>query len=184
MSRTPPTHLCVVGTTGSGKSTLARGIAARLGLAAVELDGLFHQADWQRAPRDDFRASVLATLESAEASYGGWVVDGNYRGCVGDLLAERADAWIWLDFPRRLVMVRLVRRTFDRMLFRRELWNGNRERWRNLFRRDPELNILLWAWTTHQSNHDRYRAEASTSTTTWVRLRSPQEADRWLASLS
>lgn len=81
-------------------------------------------------------------------------------------------------------MVRLVRRTFDRMLFRRELWNGNRERWRNLFRRDPELNILLWAWTTHQSNHDRYLAEASTSTTTWVRLRSPREADRWLAALS
>jgi adenylate kinase family enzyme len=177
-------RLCVVGTTGSGKTHLAGQICSRLGLPHVELDGLYHQADWQPTPTDEFRAQLVTALASYEQLSGGWVVDGNYRGTVGDILVGRADTWVWLDYPRRLVMVRLLRRTLDRMLFRRVLWNGNREHWRNLFGRSPELNILLWSWTTHRKNHERYLAASADSAGQWIRLRSPGETDRWLATLS
>jgi adenylate kinase family enzyme len=179
-----PRRICVVGTTGSGKSHLAEQLSARLGLPHVELDGIYHQADWVPTPRDEFRAQLLQALASYEQVSGGWVVDGNYRSSVGDILAGRADTWVWLDYPRRLVMVRVLGRTLDRMLHRRVLWNGNREQWRNLFSRDPEVNILLWAWTTHRKNHETFLAAAADSTTPWVRLRSPRETDRWLAALT
>jgi hypothetical protein len=68
---------------------------------------------------------------------------------VQDLIWTAADLVVWLDLPRWRVMSALARRTFSRMLLRKELWNGNRERWTNLFKRDPEENILLWAWTRH-----------------------------------
>jgi hypothetical protein len=44
----------------------------------------------------------------------------------------RADTVIWLDPPRRTVMRRVIWRTIRRVAGRAELWNGNRERWRNL----------------------------------------------------
>ena len=177
-------HICVVGTSGSGKSHLAGRISAALDLPHVELDGLYHQADWVPASREEFREAVLKALTSYEQVNGGWVVDGNYRSHVGDILVDRADTWVWLDYPRRVVMVRVLRRTLDRTLFRRVLWNGNRESWRNLFRRDPELNILLWAWTTHPANRARLGAACAESEIPWIRLRSPGETDRWLASLT
>ena len=52
-------------------------------------------------------------------------------------------------------------------------WNGNRKHWSNLFRRDPDLNILLWAWTTHASTRAKLELEAAGSAAPWVRLRQP-----------
>jgi hypothetical protein len=40
-------------------------------------------------------------------------------------------------------MTRITRRTLGRMITRAELWNGNREEWRNLRTLDPETNIVL-----------------------------------------
>ena len=55
-------------------------------------------------------------------------------------------------------MGQLVPRTLRRMLTREELWNGNRERLRNLFDRRPEQNVLLWAWTRHALVRSRYES--------------------------
>ncbi|MFM6963742.1 MAG: hypothetical protein ACKOWJ_05730 [Micrococcales bacterium] len=83
------------------------------------------------------------------------MIDGNY-GAVRDILDARITHLIWLDFPRWFVMWRLLRRTAWRTISRKELWNGNREEASNWLSRDPELNILLWAWTTHGKNRVRY----------------------------
>ncbi|WP_447943576.1 hypothetical protein [Microbacterium aurum] len=51
---------------------------------------------------------------------------------LGDLLSPGtpggADAIVWIDHPRRVVMRRVVGRTIRRALTREELWHGNRER--------------------------------------------------------
>ena len=58
----------------------------------------------------------------------GWVIDGMYRGKLGDLTLARADTVVWLDLPRRVWLTRLVRRTLPARLSRREeLWNGTAE---------------------------------------------------------
>ena len=50
-------------------------------------------------------------------------------------------------------MPRVVRRTLWRGLLRTELWHGNREDLRNLLRRDPDQNVVLWSWTSHARAH-------------------------------
>ncbi len=145
-------RVAVVGNAGAGKSLLAARLARRLGVPHVELDAIFHLPGWRELRENDFRAAVTAATAGE-----GWVVDGNYQA-VRDLVWSRADTVVWLDLPRHLVMRRLTRRTLTRMVTRRELWNGNRERLRNLVSTNPERSIILWSWIKHDEYRRRYAA--------------------------
>ena len=153
----------MVGNSGSGKSTLAVALATRLGVPYVELDSIFHQPGWTELPHDEFRARVGA-LAAGE----NWVIDGNYTA-VRDLVWARADTVVWIDLPRRLVMRRVIGRTFRRAMFRQELWNGNREPASNWLTLDPERSIIMWSWTQHTEYRARY-GEAMADPK-WARLR-------------
>jgi adenylate kinase family enzyme len=171
-------RVSVVGNSGAGKTTLARRLAAALDVPCVELDAVFHQPDWQELPRDEFRAR---TAEHAAGD--GWVIDGNYS-VVRDLVWARADSVVWLDFPRWRVMRQLTWRTLRRGVTRAELWNGNRENLRWLFRRDPRESIVLWAYTNHAKYHDRYaaaRADPAWAHLDFIRLGSPAAVRAFLA---
>lgn len=175
-------RVSVVGNSGSGKSRLARQIAARLGVPYVELDAIHHLADWKPIDPDEFVARVAA-VTAAE----GWVVDGNYRPVVVDgPVWQRADTIVWLDLPRRTVMVQVTRRTLLRIIRREQLWNGNREPLRNLYTWDPDKSIIRWSWTQHAKYRERFTSAMASPTLdhiVFVRLRSHDEAERWLAGL-
>lgn len=172
-----------MGNSGSGKTSLARRLATRLNLPHVELDALNHRAGWTEAPLDEFRADVARLLAEHADTHGGWVVDGNYRSRVADLLDP--DTYVWLDYPRRVVFPRVVRRTLGRAVLRRELWNGNRESWTSLLKPDPRQNILLWSWTQHHGyRHSYEETSAADPRASWVRLRTPRDAEHWLSSIS
>lgn len=177
-----PEHLRrvrVVGTTGSGKTTFARRLAGRLGVPHLELDAVFWDAAWTKRDVEEARVLIGAFTTSSER---GWVTDGNWTtGTVG--LLDDADAFVWLDYPRRTVMSRVLRRTLWRGLRRTELWHGNREDLRSLLQRDPEQNVVLWSWTTHERNRARYSALAAESPIPVVRLHNPRDARRWLAQV-
>ena len=148
----------------------------------VELDSIQHQAGWTAIPPDEFRARVGEIVAGDR-----WVVDGNYSTVREDLVWPRADTVVWLDLPRRVVMGQILRRTAGRVLRRTELWNGNRESLRNALSRDPDRSVVMWAWTTHSSVHDRYRAAADDprwSHLRFVRLTSRAEVESFLRSLS
>jgi adenylate kinase family enzyme len=167
----------VTGTSCSGKTTLARELAGRLAVPHVELDALFWGPDWTAVPRETFRARLTDAL-AADA----WVADGGYAA-VRDITWSRADTIVWLDYPMRTVLARWARRTLRRIRTREEFWpgTGNRESVRNALRRD---GLLWWILTTHRRRH-RTMAEAmrDRSDLHWIRLRSPADADRWLARL-
>ena len=165
-------RVLVVGQSGSGKSTLAEVLATRLAVPRVELDALFHGPGW--VPSPTFVADVEAAT-SGEA----WVVDGNYRVHVGDLLWSRADTVVWLDLPRTTTLRRAITRTARRALLRTELWNGNRERLRTVLR---ATHPIRWTWQTHARHRAEY--EALLADPQWahlrvVRLRTAAEARRW-----
>lgn len=172
-------RVAVVGCPGSGKTTVGRRLAGALGVPYVELDGVFHQPGWVELPADEFRSRVTGLLGGD-----GWVVDGNYSA-VRDLVWERADTVVWLDLPRPLVMRRVVLRTLRRVLTREELWNGNREPFTNLYRLDPEHNIIRWSWTKYGAYVQRYSeamADPAYAHLRFVRLRSPSDVEAMLAS--
>ena len=140
----------VVGSSGSGKSTFARKIAEHFDIPAIELDAIYHQSDWTPLDPQQLRDQVDVLTQWSD-----WVVDGNYSA-VADLVDGRATSVIFLDYPRAFIMRRLIRRTFIRAITRKQLWNGNRERVRNLFKLDPEKNVLLWSWRNHAKLRARY----------------------------
>ncbi|KQY28003.1 MULTISPECIES: hypothetical protein [Nocardia] len=175
-------RIVVVGTSGSGKSTLARQISAQLEIPHIELDAIHHQPNWTPMPAPDFRAAVAERI-TGDA----WVVDGGYRSKLGDLVWRRADTVAWFDLPRSLVMRQIVRRTVGRALTGRELWNGNRELWSQMFSLDPQRSVIVWAWTTHARNRANYLAAQSDpafQNLTFVRLGSHREAAAFLDGLT
>jgi adenylate kinase family enzyme len=165
----------VLGVSGSGKSTTGRALAARLGLPYVELDELHHGPNWTEASAEELQAKVEPVAAQPR-----WVIDGSYRAKLGTLVLERADTVVWLDLPIRVWLPRLARRTFTRMVTREELFNGNRERLRNLFERP---NIFGWAWRRH-FEHRRELAGwvAEHPNARLVHLRSTEEVQAFLAA--
>ncbi|MGH8927742.1 MAG: adenylate kinase [Acidimicrobiia bacterium] len=142
----------VVGNSGSGKSTFADALAQRLRVSHIELDAIFHQPGWTPLPDDQYRQRVLE-----ETLRDDWVIDGNYS-VVRDLVWSAADLVVILAYPRWLATTRVARRALHRVVTRRDLWNGNRETWRNLLSREPERNIILWSWASHEKLFHRYLA--------------------------
>lgn len=111
-----------------------------------------------------------------------WVVDGNYHRKLGDLVLQRADTAVWLDLPLALKLRRTLCRTVGRIGRREELWNGNRETFRDAFlARD---SLFVWLLRSHRSHRrelpDRLARE-SVAPLDVVRLRSPEDVERWLS---
>lgn len=178
MSR--PRRVAILGTSGSGKTTLARMVAERLDCRHIELDAIYHQAEWTPIDADEMRRIVADHIAADR-----WVVDGSYRRIVGDIVMANADTVVWLDLPRRVVMPRVIWRSIRRVIGREEIWNGNRERLRNLFSRRPEDNIILWTWSTHRLRHTQLieaRRDPAHAHITWVVLTSPRQVTDWVAS--
>jgi adenylate kinase family enzyme len=172
-------RIVVVGNSGSGKSTLAKGLADRLNLDHTEIDSIYHQADWQPLAEPEF----IARIDAATAG-DGWVIDGNYSAVRG-LIWARADTIVWLDLPRPVVLRQIVWRTLRRVGRRQELWNGNREHWRNFFSLDPQVSVIAWSWQKHTAYRERYGAAMSDPANahlTFVRLRSRAEVRALLES--
>jgi adenylate kinase family enzyme len=157
----------------SGKTTLGRELARRLEVPFHELDALHHGPGWTEATAEELRTRV-EPLVAGEA----WVVDGAYRSKLGDLVLESADLVVWLDLPMHVWLTRLLRRTTSRIARREELWNGNRETLRNvLFSRD---SLVLFALRNFPRRRKLYPVELAPFHV--VRLRTPKEVERWLAT--
>ena len=173
----PMRRINVVGTSCSGKTTLAREVARRLDVPHVEIDALFWGPNWTPVPTHVFRSRLTSALEGDR-----WVVDGGYA-LVRDITWGRVDTIVWLDYPLRTVLARWARRTLARIRSREEFWpgTGNRESVRKALRRD---GLIWWILRTH---HRRRRSFGAAMTTradlAWIRLRSPADAERWLASI-
>jgi hypothetical protein len=73
---------------------------------------------------------------------------------------ENADTVVWLDLPRRVAVRQVAGRTIVRSFTREELWNGNREGWFAFLDPRRERNMILWSWTRHAHDREKYEARA------------------------
>ena len=169
-----PQRVVVKGTSGVGKSTFAATLARRLGVPFIQLDALHHGPNWSEPPDGVFRARVRDAMDGAPD---GWVVDGNYGTKLGATVLGAADTIVWLDLPLRVMFPRLWRRTMHRIVNKVELWNGNRESWRDQFA--SRETIFFWAVRSHFEHRREWPARFA-SEPRLVRLRSDAEARRWL----
>lgn len=176
--RAVPQRIAIVGTSGTGKTTLAQQVGQQLGIAHIELDALHWDPNWVPASLEVFRARVAEALEGDR-----WVTDGNYSS-VRDLVWGRADTVVWLDYPFGLVLWRSLRRAVWRSATGAELWNGNRESWRQTFFSSD--SILLWVLRTYHRRRREYLllfSQPDYAHLEVVIVRSPRAAQDWLEQL-
>lgn len=180
---TAPTRLRIVGVSGSGKSSLAERVAARTGLARLELDAVFLDVHWTYRDLDEAHDLVRAFVEGHPE---GWVVDGNWSSRLQGLLDPGtpggADLVVWLDHPRLVVLWRIVTRTLRRGLTQEELWHGNRERPASWLRWKPEENIVRWSWTQHPVVRERMTKRIAAGEPV-LRLHGQHDVEAWLDTL-
>lgn len=175
-------RISVVGTSGSGKSTLAARISSAFDIPVIELDAINWQAGWRDLNTHDpeeFKRRVAQAV-AADA----WVIAGNYS-LVRPIYLPRVTHVVWLDYPKRVVMRRVIGRSIARAIDRTELWpgTGNRENPLQWLQKDHPIR---WAWDTfdkrRRENEERFAQMANTGVTL-MRLRHPREADGIIARL-
>jgi adenylate kinase family enzyme len=173
----------VIGSSGSGKSTFAARLAAACDLARIELDALNWGPNWTNRSADD--PALFERLVDAAVAAPRWVSDGNYRLAMTRIL-PRATHLIWLDYPRRVVMRRVIGRSFVRALGRQELWpgTGNREEFHRWLDKEHPIR---WAWDTFERRRAQYEvlfADRRLVKLAKHRLHHPREAERLIAELA
>jgi adenylate kinase family enzyme len=162
----------VASASGNGKTTFGRALAERLGVRFVELDALAWGPGWVLTPDDELRA-LVEPIVAGDA----WVIDGTYFRKLGDLVVRRADTVVWLDQPIRVWLPRLVRRTYRRLRGNEVTWNDNRESLRGaLWGRE---SLFGYAFRTHVRRRREWPETLAPFPV--VRLRTPQEVERFLA---
>jgi adenylate kinase family enzyme len=131
---------CRINVRGNGgKTTLARAISRKRDMPFIELDAIHWLPGFmERAPDDFRRETAQAMLEAGSC----WVVDGNYRVKLADLVTSEADMIIYLNFPWRVKFWRVLKRSFMRAWTKEKLFGDNVEKWRIFFSRES----LWWEY--------------------------------------
>ena len=176
-------RVSVIGTSGSGKTTFAGALAGRLGVRHIDLDAINWQPGWvglNEHDPEEFRRRV-----SAAVADDAWVSCGNYAA-VRPLVLARATHLVWLDYPKALVMARVLKRSFHRAWTGEELWpgTGNREDFRRWLDREHPIR---WAWDTYAPRRARYAPMMEDPALAYIerlRVTRPWEAERLMARLA
>ena len=138
----------VIGNSSSGKSTLAARLAKALDAKFVELDAL----NWlpgrvglnETDPDELERRFRNATRGDA------WVVAGSYSGYSLRSFWARLETVVWLDLPMRVLLKRVLIRSWQRARSRELLWGTNVEGfWKHFMVWRKEESLIYWIVTQH-----------------------------------
>jgi adenylate kinase family enzyme len=162
-------RILVIGCSGAGKSTLAKVIAERHRLPLIHLDQCYWRPGWVEPPEAEW-AQEVERLLAAPA----WVMDGNFSGTM-KRRAELADAIVYLDLPRWLCLLRVLRRValgYGRT--RADVAPGCPERF--------EWAFLKWVWNYPKRSRLRTLELLRTFPGAIVILKNGGQVGRWVAA--
>lgn len=131
-------RVVVIGCAGSGKSTLARQLASQTGLPLVERDALGQEGS------PGYMSAIAAMAAQPR-----WILDGPPY-YADALVYAAADTVVFLDYPKALVLWRVLRRTATIEMLRRP---AGAHRPQGLAALRDREHPLRWAWTSHTDRH-------------------------------
>ncbi len=161
----------VMGPPGAGKSTLARRLGKLTGLPVIHLDQHFWNCGWVPTPPDVFRQKIANLVATPT-----WIMDGGY-GNTMDLRLAAVDTIVYLDMPRWLCMMRIVRRALLHYgEVRADMAAGCPEK--------VDWGFLVYAWNYHRRQRPVRLTQIRAARVNHVILRSPPEAELFLQRLA
>jgi adenylate kinase family enzyme len=163
----------VIGSGGAGKSTFAARLGRLLDIEVVHLDSFYWKSGWVETPKDVW-AETVAELAGRDA----WIMDGNYSGTF-DIRVKACDTLIFLDMPRRVCFWRALKRfVVYRGRTRPDMAAGCDEK--------IDWEFILWIWNYPKTRRPRVLElmRQNAGSKQMIRLRSPAEAERFLAAVS
>lgn len=163
-------RVLVIGPCGAGKSTLATILARKLALPVFHMDQLNWRPGWVESSKDEIRerlGNIVATDR--------WLIDGTYGGTLTERLV-RADTVVYLDYPIRLCVTRLLRRIWTyRGKTRPDMTEDCPERF--------DLGFLFYLMRWNSGPRLRMEAKLTGHEDKIIRLCSPDALENWLDSL-
>lgn len=163
-------RILILGCPGAGKSTLARELGEILDLPVIHLDREYWNPGWVETPSGEWETR-MADLVRREK----WIMDGNYGSTLAMRLA-RADGVVFLDYPRWLCMVRVIRRIMGKK-HRPDMTPGCSEYW------DREFLRFVWGFKRKGRLRNYSMLEETGQLDKTVVLRRPGETRRYLRGM-
>lgn len=97
--------IAIIGYSGSGKSTLARTLGEQYHIPVLHLDQVNFIDHWQTRPLQESLEIVSNFMAQPN-----WIIEGNYNEFYYDQRMLLADTIIFMNFPRRLCLPRVIKR--------------------------------------------------------------------------
>jgi len=98
-------RIYIIGNSASGKTSLAKRLSKILRIKSYDLDDFYWQKKFTKKRKPEEVEKLVKKITRGKA----WIIEGVYSSCVTCSL-EKADLLIWLDYPRRIIIWRLLKR--------------------------------------------------------------------------
>ena len=179
-------RFAVIGFTGSGKTTYSHELSRVTRSPHIELDRVYWKDKWQRPDDAQFLKDVEAAVRGMNGA--GWIIDGNHAECR-EYVWSQCDTIIWLDYPKKIILSRFLKRFSKNWITRKKLWGtNNRESFRRgIFGRKGIIKRLVEDYEDNRNeifhNLKKYTFRQSKKTKDAVkviRFTKPERADEWL----
>lgn len=165
-------RIVIVGCSGAGKTTVAKVLGYRLGLPVIHIDQIAFQPGWVQI--DNASLDRKLTRIMAKKS---WILEGNYGRTMAWRISK-ADTVIFLDYPRWICMLRVVKRVLSHYgKTRPDMADGCAEQF--------DWGFMKWVWNYAKQDRPKTlrKVEEGGKGKRILHLRSPMELDVFLSSL-
>jgi adenylate kinase family enzyme len=178
-------RVLVWGSSCSGKSTLAAKLAERMHIPCVDLDALNWLPNWigLNATDPNRLEERIRTATAGDA----WVVAGSYTKQSQATFWPRLETIIWLDLPMRVLLYRVIKRSWQRWRNQELLWGTNYENfWDQLKVWKKEDSLVWWIVSRYHSRRRltfEYITDPQWSHIQVLRFTRSRQVDDWLNSM-